>query len=324
MTNNAFKIGVFGLGSIGLRHAKNLLHLGHDVMAFDPSEDRQNLFVAEGGKTGSKDAVLDHANAIIIASPNQFHLDDLKLCIEHGKHAFVEKPLSHTLDGLADIEQQAKDKNLTIAVGMNNRLNPAVKHLQNKITQAEIGKLIWGEYNFYSYLPVWRPHQDHRVGYTADPKTGGIIFDTVHAFDLIYYLLGEYDVKGAVAQSSGMIDIPSDDCADIVCRHKSGITSRIHLDYITKQRQTTVKILTDQGIARADLLNRVYEFVDHDGDILEKIEFTDTVINDDYMGQLKNFIAATAGEEKIFSSLQDAIIVTQKAIEARKMAGLPV
>lgn len=317
------KIGVFGLGSIGLRHAKNLLSLGCDVMAFDPSEERQNLFIAEGGKIGAKADVLEYCDGVVIASPNQFHLDDLKLCVEHGCHAFVEKPLAHKIDGLDDIARMAKDKGLVAAVAMNIRLNPAMRYLKNKLVSGDIGKIIWGEYTFHSYLPDWRPDQDHTKGYAADIKTGGIIFDATHGLDLAHYLLGAYEVRGCVARCSGLIDIPSDDLADILCVHDNGVTSRLHMDYVTKPKEHSYTVATDQGFAYVHISNRSYRFTSRDGAVVEEVAFTDTTVNDDYTLELAEFIQAINGDDVDYCSIDHGICVTKAAVEARKLAGLP-
>ena len=65
------KIGVLGLGSIGKRHAENLISLGHEVYGFDPVAPKIN-----GVKNVSRDEIWDQ-KAVVIASPSSQHLDDL-------------------------------------------------------------------------------------------------------------------------------------------------------------------------------------------------------------------------------------------------------
>lgn len=315
-------IGVIGLGSIGLRHASNLLAMGYDVLGFDPSEDRQKLLKEKGGKTAPKKDIFQNVDVIVIASPNHFHFNDLKDAIDHDCHAFVEKPLSHTKDGLPDLLLQSQKKNLTVSVGMNVRLNPAIHYLKNKIEKNDIGKILWGEYTFHAYLPDWRPDNDYRKGYAADPKTGGIVFDAVHGFDILYYLLGAYDVKACVAKNSGIVEIPSDDIADILCVHDSGVTSRLHMDYITKPKEHSVIIATELGFARVNISKRTYEWESRDGHKDIKT-FNETTINDDYTRELDMFLKVALHNNPNHSPLEDALAVTDNVIKARSLAGLP-
>lgn len=316
-------VGVFGLGSIGLRHATNLLALGYRVIGFDPSSERCRLLEEKSGRCADKETLLQEVEAVVIATPNQFHLDDLRLCVDAGVHAFVEKPLAHMLTGLDAIKEKAALKNLVVAVAMNIRLNPAMMHLKNALDQGRLGRVLWGEYTLHSYLPDWRPDQDHTKGYAADVKTGGIIFDAVHGFDLTYHLLGAYTVKGCVAQCSGSIDILSDDMADIICVHDSGITSRLHMDYITRPKEHSYHIATDKGFAYVNISQRQYRFTAPDGEVIEDIIFSDTAVNDDYTRELKEFMRAVNGEAVDYCSLEHGICVTRAAIDARKFAGLP-
>jgi predicted dehydrogenase len=323
MTHSNLKIGVLGLGSIGLRHATNLIALGHNVIGFDPSMDRQNLLIEKGGQVADKKDVLSECDAVVIATPNQYHHTDMQACIDAGCHVFVEKPVSHKTDGLNDIDIEAKKKNLVISVGMNIRLNPAIQYLKDMINTHKIGSILWGEYTFHAYLPDWRPGVDYTKGYAADPKTGGVIYDTVHGFDVLYHLLGAYDIRGCVAQQSGVIDISSDDIADIMCVHDNGVTSRLHMDYITKPKEHSVRLATDKGFVDVDISNRQYTWTSQDGEIKDSQDFSNTSVNEDYTQELNLFLKAAFERYANHCPLSEAIAVTHQVIKAREIAGLP-
>lgn len=324
MTDHNLRIGVLGLGSIGLRHAKNLLDMGYSVRAYDPTPQRRDMFEQAGGQVvKSKQDIATTCDAVVIASPSAFHLPDLEWAIENGKHAFVEKPLAHTLQGLDVICREAKDKNLTLSLGMNIRFNPAIRHLSEMIVKGHIGNVLWANYWHSSYLPDWRPQADYRTGYAADPKTGGVIFDVIHGFDLLYFLLGNYSVSGAVARVSGVLEMSSDDCADILCQHTSGVTSTLHMDFITRPKTHTFTVAGTHGTARVDISRRSLVVTGGDGVInFEKI-FDETHVNNDYCEELQDFINAIQGKPLRGCSLSDGMDVLTKVIESRKLAGLP-
>lgn len=323
MTRGGIKIGVLGLGSIGLRHAKNLLDMGHSVSAYDPDPQRSALFQESGGQAlQSKQDLALFADAIVIASPSAFHLDDLEWAVEKNKHVFVEKPLSHTLGGMDGILADASQKNITVCVGMNMRFNPAIKQLSMMIAEGALGDLLWANYWHSSYLPEWRPHADYKSGYAADPKTGGVIFDVIHGYDLLYFLLGDYNVRGASARSSGILDIGSDDCADILCQHKSGVSSTLHMDFITRPKTHTFTLAGTKAIARIDITKRHLSVTSSNGTVvLDKVFETD--VNDDYRRELDDFINAIQSTVSQGCSLSDGISILEKVISSRRMAGLP-
>ncbi len=323
MPNEDVIIGVIGLGSIGLRHATNLNNLGYkNIIAFDPCVERQALLEDKGQIVHNRDDIFKKSDAVVIASPNQHHIKDLSEAIKRDCHAFVEKPLSHTLNGLADIQNQALEKNLKIMVGMNVRFNPAIQKLKTSIGNKEYGEVLWGEYTFHAYLPDWRPDSDYSKGYAANPQTGGIIFDAVHGVDILYYLLGDFDVKACVARNSGVLNVLSDDIADILCVHESGVTSRLHMDYITKPKEHSVTIATDRGFMRVDISKRQFEFENSNRE-KDVILYDETVINDDYMSELDVFLRLAFSNEQNQFTFNAAIKVTEKVINARHIAGLP-
>ena len=210
-------VAVLGLGSIGLRHARNLLTLEQTVVGFDPAPDRRAALVEAGGTAvETRDAAIEAAAAVVVASPNAHHLEDMAAAVDAGCHVFVEKPLAHTVDGVKGVLERAARADRVVFAGLNQRFNPAVREARALIADGRLGSVLWGRFLTALYLPDWRPWQDHRKGYAADPATGGVIFDAVHEFDLAHHLLGRARTLAATARSSGSLEIPSDDVADIL------------------------------------------------------------------------------------------------------------
>ena len=108
------KIGVLGMGSIGMRHIKNAESLGHEVARYDPAF-----------QTSKREAVIAWADAIVVASPSQEHVKDLFDALNADKHVLVEKPFC--FDKPEDLEWQPVPKNLIIATGYNLRFHSCVK-----------------------------------------------------------------------------------------------------------------------------------------------------------------------------------------------------
>ena len=95
---------VIGCGSIGRRHIKNLRALGADhIVAFDIRADAR-LAVAAQFKVEPvntlEEAWAHGPQAAIIATPTSLHVSFAVSCALHRCHIFVEKPLSHTWDGI--------------------------------------------------------------------------------------------------------------------------------------------------------------------------------------------------------------------------------
>ena len=313
-------VAVLGLGSIGLRHARNLLTLEQTVVGFDPAPDRRAALVEAGGTAvETRDAAIE---AVVVASPNAHHLEDMAAAVDAGCHVFVEKPLAHTVDGVKGVLERAGRADRVVFAGLNQRFNPAVREVRALIADGRLGSVLWGRFLTALYLPDWRPWQDHRKGYAADPATGGVIFDAVHEFDLAHHLLGRARTLAATARSSGSLEIPSDDVADILLGHPGGVVSSLHLDYVTRPPHRVIDFAGAAGLLNVDVLGR--RLVLHDGDgktVLERAY--DTTFDDDYRDEMAAFLdCVEAGREPACDG-REALDVLRQVIAARSLAGLP-
>jgi len=316
--------GVIGLGSIGCRHATNLVGLGETVVGFDPMDDRRKWANTNGvAFQSSRNALIEMSDAIIIASPNDQHLADLRDGVTANCHCFCEKPIAHTTDGLQEILGSASDKGLCVFSGLNLRFHPAVLEAKKLLEQGAIGTPLWASLISSHYLPDWRPHQDYKQGYTANPATGGVIFDIIHEFDLANFLLGPASTVSAVARNTGTIDILSEDCADIILVHESGVHSNLHLDYVTRPTQRTTKIGGIDGIIEIDLVNRSVTHHDRAGGIATHHDFSSSSSNDDYVLEMAAFIKSINENTPPQCSGYDSMNALEQVIAARRLCGLP-
>lgn len=316
-------VGVLGLGSIGLRHARNLLSLGCDVSGYDPSPVACRAFEVQLSRaTVERTAVLTHADAIVVASPNQHHLDDIRDVITIGKPVLVEKPLGHDPDLAERLAAHARERGVAVAVAHNLRFRPVVQRVKQILLEGALGNPAWARFCCASWLPDWRPGQDYRSNYAADPLTGGVIFDSIHELDLACHLLGRAKVHAASAARTGILDIPSEDVADILLRHDSGCQSTIHLDYITRPRQRVLEIGGPYGTLTADLRDGTLTMRAPDGTTrLNEAHPSDP--NGEYVSVVADFLSAVSRCVPPACPVSDALETLRLACAARGMAGLP-
>ena len=96
---------VAGCGSIGMRHLRNLAHLGiGPLLVYDP--DRQRSTKAAGAVGANPLTSLEEAPSLwaaFICSPTNRHLPVARAVLERGAHLFIEKPISDSLEGVAEL-----------------------------------------------------------------------------------------------------------------------------------------------------------------------------------------------------------------------------
>jgi predicted dehydrogenase len=212
------RIFVVGLGSIGRRHLANARELGHD---------------AEGGRLG--DAEQFAPDAVMIASPTSAHLEGLRWAVEHGAHAYVEKPLAASADGVAETLAAARDAGLTVAVGYNLRFHPALEAIREAVRAGRVGRLLTARAEVGHHLPDWHPGADYTSSYAARASLGGGALLTLsHELDYVRWIAGEVEEVHGVAARVSSLELDVDDVAEVICRHEGGPVSSIHLDFLDR------------------------------------------------------------------------------------------
>lgn len=137
------KIGVAGVGVMGQKHCETLEKLGSSVEftgVYDINQQLSkaiaNQFKVQSFKTYQD--LLNHVDAVIIATSSSFHFPLITQAIEKEKHILVEKPFVTTLSEAEEIKENLKDKNIIFQVGHIERFNPALQHLKRVFCPDEL------------------------------------------------------------------------------------------------------------------------------------------------------------------------------------------
>ena len=246
------KVLVIGCGSIGRRHIKNALVLGHRVAAVDISKEHrrwveENLKVRTYGNI--EEAIKNERPTVgFVCTPPSSHISIARALVGHDMHLFIEKPLSNSLVGIDDLIKEAKIRRRRIAVGYNLRFNRGVIKIKELIDSGAIGKILFSRITVGQYLPDWRPWQDYRQSYTAKKSMGGgVILDASHELDYARWFMGKVSAVTCIAKKVSALDVETEDNADIILEFKSGSVANIHLDFVRRDYKRGCEIVGEKG-----------------------------------------------------------------------------
>lgn len=296
-------IGVIGLGSIGLRHAHNLLAMGHRVRDYDVEMKKR---LALNGVLWDMDEVLE-SDAVVIASPTVEHLLHLMQCVDAGKHVFIEKPISYGNAAAVNVAlREAAKKKLVVMMGNNLRFHSCVKQAKEWLDDDLIGKPIWANFTCAQY---------------NDKYTDSVILNWgAHEIDLALYLLGPAKVIGSTARiNSGRDD---DDIADIVLLHSSGARSTIHLDYVTRPEWRGFMISCERGRISTNLVSRQARLYRPDRNSEIDFDGSDGSYDQDYIEEISAFVDRIDGKETLGATGAEGLACLEILLEAQKQAGV--
>jgi predicted dehydrogenase len=260
------KILVIGCGSIGRRHARNLKDLGvKDLLVFDPEKERavQLARECEAFLADTLEQAYDHQpEAVLICAPTSLHLALARQALEHDCHIFLEKPLSHSTDGVMDFLAEVRARHRVLLVGYNLRFDPLLHQLHAWLNESRIGRVISARLHFGSYLPWRHPWEDYRAGYGARKGLGGgVILDAIHELDYALWLFGAPEKVYCVGGKSSDLEIDVEDFAEIVLSCKNYVIS-VHLDYIQRPPRRSCEVIGTRGTIQASLFGRSLELFD--------------------------------------------------------------
>ncbi|MBK9734613.1 MAG: Gfo/Idh/MocA family oxidoreductase [Saprospiraceae bacterium] len=128
------KIGLVGLGHLGKIHLKCLLNTNFEFVGFYDTDRVLSATMAEMHQIESfesLEALIAAVECVDIVSPTTYHYEIAKQAIIAGKHVFIEKPLTETLDQADELVQLAHKYGVKVQVGHVERYNPAIRSLSN-------------------------------------------------------------------------------------------------------------------------------------------------------------------------------------------------
>jgi len=303
------KIVLFGLGSIGQRHAQMLLDkYNHDLYAFrsGKSKSPNSLGIKEVRSwSGVKKINPDIA---FITNPTSLHIKTAIRCAEIGCKIFIDKPLGDKLTGLDKLIKIIKSKKLVTMVGYNLRFHPVIKALKKFVDKYEPLHL---KVTTTSYLPNWRRGTDYKKSYRTNKNMGGgVILDLSHEFDYINYLLGEIKiVKGQFSRRSDLT-VNVEDYADVLINTKLSPVN-LHINFLSHKKQRLIQIDFKNLTVIGDLVNCTIEEYKNEKMISRKQFGTDRNIS--FSSELEYFFK-NIDNPQMMNNLSDASSLYKKII----------
>ncbi|RMA64886.1 Gfo/Idh/MocA family protein [Ulvibacter antarcticus] len=131
------KAGVLGAGHLGKIHLKLLQQSdAYELIGFyDANPKASEAIEKEFGYKSfpSMDALINACDMVDVVTPTIHHFECAKKVLEAGKHLFIEKPITHTVEEANIIRDLAKKHKVRGQVGQVERFNPAFMAVNHMI-----------------------------------------------------------------------------------------------------------------------------------------------------------------------------------------------
>lgn len=248
---------VIGCGSIGQRHIRNLRTLGvTDIVALRTRQGAcQELDPALEVKEIADWSQLPEADVAIVSNPTSLHLETIERCLPHVRGVFIEKPLAASLEGVAELLQEIKQRRVVSFVGYNLQFHPAVKALQKFLADDAVRKPLLFQCQVGQWIEDWHPNEDYRNAYFARRDLGGgVLLTLIHEIHLAMELLGAAEKVACLLPAYEALAVDVETIADVMISHSSNAVSQIHLDMIQRPAHRRGVISCERGSISYDLM----------------------------------------------------------------------
>ena len=235
------KIGVLGVGHLGKIHVKCIQQTDClDLIGFyDPNDDNAKQVIENQGiKRFSNVEELIHAVDVIdIVTPTLTHFDLALQSIQQGKHVFIEKPLTNTLEEAEQLLEACAIHQVKVQVGHVERFNPAFLALED--TKLD---------------PMFI--EAHRLAVFNPRGTDvSVILDLmIHDLDIVLSLVNS-EVKNVYANGVSVVsDTP--DIANVRLEFENGCVANLTASRISMKQMRKVRLFQQDAYISLDFLEK--------------------------------------------------------------------
>ncbi|MFB8372162.1 Gfo/Idh/MocA family protein [Pseudarthrobacter sp. NPDC055928] len=329
------RIGIIGAGTMGRQHALFISREENAELVGVADPVSGQLAVDYGVPYFTDQAQLlamDNLDAVIIASPNAFHVTTALDCIKAGVASLLEKPVATSVDEANMLAAAMSSGGAPILVGHHRRHHPAVRAAKGIIDSGELGQLVavngmWLTKKSDSYFDqAWR----------REKGAGVLLINLVHDLDLLRHMCGEItSVQARTSNNARGYEV--EDTASVIFEFENGaLGSFIISDSVVAPwgwDQTTeddptfplnptascYSIAGSKGSLAFPQLGHYYHSGTSDWTQPLSLRYDPRDAGDSYSSQLKHFISVARREVEPLVTVEDAA-KTLALIEAVQLA----
>lgn len=227
--NADIRIAVAGAGAIGRRHIDSIQATSGVKTAaiIDPAPEAKDLaascdapwypsifeMIAAGG-----------ADGLIIATPNQLHVDNALACIAADLPILIEKPIATDVASGERLVAAAETAGVPVLVGHHRRHNQLIQRAKAEIDAGTIGRIV----SVTGITWFYKPDDYFDMEWRRKPGAGPVFLNLIHDIDLMHFLCGPVTFVYAV-ESNSIRKNSVEESAAITLRFASGALGTINV-----------------------------------------------------------------------------------------------
>jgi predicted dehydrogenase len=240
------KIGIFGVGHLGKIHLSQLSTMKDvEVVGFyDPANTSADSIAQQYQipRFNSAEELIQASDAIDIIAPTTQHYKLCEMAIRNGKHIFVEKPMTNTLEEAKTLVKLVEEANIKFQVGHVERFNPAFLALKG-----------------YDLNPMFI--EVHRLAEFNPRGTDvSVILDLmIHDIDIVLSIVKSTVNRISASGVAVMSDTP--DIANVRIEFHNGCVANLTSSRISLKKMRKMRLFQKDAYIGIDFLDKKTEII---------------------------------------------------------------
>jgi predicted dehydrogenase len=239
------KIGLFGVGHLGKIHLKCLLDSPFTLAGFYDPDDAAAKYIEDTysiPRYMTSEQLIEVVDAVDIVCPTILHYDIAVKAATTGKHVFIEKPVTETVEQARHLMELSNKFKIVMQVGHVERYNPAIIPLENKIKNP-------------------RFIEGHRLALFNPRGTDvSVVLDLmIHDLDLVLSLV-KSEVADVAANGVCIVSSTPDICNARI-EFKNGCVANLTASRISLKNMRKLRIFQDDAYISLDFLTKESQMV---------------------------------------------------------------
>ncbi len=248
------RVLVIGVGSIGHRHLRCFQKTGRVRLSICEVNQELARQIAEqyGVEHVYHDvdtALAERPDAAVVTTPAHLHVPISTRLAEAGVHLLIEKPLSTSLAGIAELQQAIARRGVVAAVAYVYHAHPVLSDMRKALLEGRFGAPVHVVATCGQHFPTYRPA--YREIYYKDRATGGgAIQDALtHILNASEWLVGPIDRLVCDAAHQVLEGVAVEDTVNLLARHGRALAS-YSLNQHQAPNEVTITVVCERGTAR--------------------------------------------------------------------------
>jgi predicted dehydrogenase len=336
------RLGVIGLGKWGwvLSNAAKASPNLRICKGFSRSVETRQAFAKSFDVQCPADVndILDdpRIDGVILALPNELHLEFAVRCIRAGKPVFIEKPVTHTLAEAIELKKIADQYQARIFVGHCAKLLNGVQQMKKVLESGSLGELCLLEGRFCNERGLQLTPKDWRF-YQEKAPGGPLSQIAIHQFDVLRYLGGPVAEVSAMSAKRSPVGAEVEDQWNIQLKFMNGALGVVTTSW-TSPGLFEVRFIGTKGLihyqidqtkwGQAALLHEGASLrMQFSGGLSNSIESLPVEASDMFLDELEQFVLLIKGQPQPHFDLNyatDILSIVESAKLSDQKLGLRV